>query len=95
MSSHLFRIAQEAVRNAVRHGGAKRIEVSLHTQNHCLTLMVQDDGSGLPPVSQRGEGLGLRIMAHRAQMIGATFAIERLPARGTMVRCLLPLSSHE
>ena len=95
VSSHLFRIAQEAVRNAVRHGGAKHIDVSLHTRNHCLTLMVQDDGSGLPPASQRGEGLGLRIMAHRAQMIGATFAIERLPTGGTIVRCLLPLSSNE
>jgi signal transduction histidine kinase len=94
VSNHLFRIAQEAVRNAVRHGGAKHINVSLHTRNGSINLVVQD-GAGLPPESQRGEGLGLRIMAHRAQMIGATFTIERLSAGGTVVRCQLPLSSHE
>ena len=95
VSSHLFRIAQEAVRNAIRHGGAKNIEVSLNTQNRCLNLVVQDDGSGLPPAPERGEGLGLRIMAHRAQMIGATFTVERRPAGGTLVQCLLPLPAHE
>ena len=95
MASHLFRIAQEAVRNAVRHGGARKIQVRLHTQDHGLSLVVQDDGAGLPPAAQRGAGLGLRIMAHRAEMIGATFAIERGPAGGTEVRCMLPLHSHE
>ena len=95
VSNHLFRIAQEAVRNAVRHGGAKHIDVSLHTDNRSLSLVVQDDGTGLPPASLRGEGLGLRIMAHRAQMIGASFAIERAPGGGTIVQCKLPLQAHE
>jgi signal transduction histidine kinase len=91
VASHLLRIAQEAVRNAVRHGGAKRVEVRLHNRDQRLTLMVRDDGSGLPPAAQRSGGLGLRIMAHRAEMIGATFAIERAPAGGTIVECSLPL----
>jgi len=95
VSSHLFRIAQEAVRNAVRHGGAKHIDVSLRAANRCLTLVVKDDGAGLPPVGQRGAGLGLRIMAHRAQMIGATFSIERLSTGGTIGECRLPLTPHE
>lgn len=95
VASHLFRIAQEAVRNAARHGGAKHINVSLHTRDRQLTLMVRDDGSGLPPPSRRGAGLGLRIMAHRAEMIGATLAIERAPTGGTLVQCTLPLPSHE
>lgn len=95
VSSQLFRIAQEAVRNAVRHGDAKHIQVSLHTANGGLTLVVQDDGCGLPPVSRRGAGLGLRIMAHRAQMIGAIFNIERSPTRGTMVQCSLSRYLHE
>jgi signal transduction histidine kinase len=95
VSSHLFRIAQEAVRNAVRHGGAKDIKVSLYIRNGYLTLVVQDDGSGLPLAPVRGEGLGLRIMAHRALMIGARFTIERRPTGGTMVQCQLPLLAHE
>jgi signal transduction histidine kinase len=93
VASHLFRIAQEAVRNAIRHGGAKHIEVRLHARNQGLTLVVQDDGSGLPPPAARGAGLGLRIMAHRAQMIGATCTIERAPTVGTIVQCTLP--AHE
>ncbi len=95
VASHLLRIAQEAVRNAVRHGGAKHIDVRLHTRDRRLTLVVQDDGSGLPPPGKRGAGLGLRIMAHRAEMIGATFAIERSHTGGTLVQCTLPLPSHE
>ena len=95
VASHLFRIAQEAVRNAVRHGKAKHIDVRLHSRDCRLTLLIQDDGSGLPPIARRGEGLGLRIMAHRAEMIGATFALERPPAGGTLVQCTLPLPAHE
>ena len=95
VASHLFRIAQEAVRNAIRHGRAKHINVQLHARNHQLELKIQDDGSGLPPLAQRGEGLGLRIMAHRAGMIGASFVIERVPTGGTLVKCSLPLPAHE
>ena len=95
VASHLFRIAQEAVRNAVRHGGAKHIEVHLRARNQMLTLVVQDDGSGLPPAAARGTGLGLRIMAHRAAMIGASFAIERLSPGGTRVQCTLSQHSYE
>jgi signal transduction histidine kinase len=91
MSSHLFRIAQEAIRNAVRHGAAKQIDVSLRKESHFLTLIVKDNGRGLPSPSERGKGLGLQIMAHRAQMIGATFAVERLSGGGTIVQCRLPL----
>ena len=95
VANHLFRIAQEAVRNAIRHGGAKHVNVGLHSRNRQLELKIQDDGSGLSPLAQRGEGLGLRIMAHRAGMIGASFVIERLPAGGTLVQCSLPLLAHE
>lgn len=91
-ANQLFRIAQEAVRNAVRHGAAKQVTVSLRTGRDGLTLLVRDNGTGLPPPSARGSGLGLRIMARRAGMIGATFAAERMPEGGTLVRCTLPLS---
>ena len=93
-ANHLFRIAQEAVRNAIRHGGAKQIEVTLQADNGSLILLVRDNGSGLPAPGSRGLGLGLRIMAHRALVIGAAFAIERMPDGGTLVRCSLPLTTH-
>jgi len=94
-ANHLFRIAQEAVRNAVRHGGAKQIDVELRASQESLSLLVRDNGSGLPPPAARGTGLGLRIMAHRAGMIGATFAIEPAPEGGTVARCSLPLPAHD
>ena len=94
-ANHLFRIAQEAVRNAVRHGRATQIDVQINTSKYGLTLLVVDNGSGLPPPAERGVGLGLQIMAHRATMIGASLTIERGPEDGTIVRCTLPLSTHD
>jgi signal transduction histidine kinase len=89
-ATHLFRIAEEATRNGLRHGRATRIAMELRAENGTLVLSVTDDGSGLQPRGERGEGLGLRIMAHRAAMIGATFSVEAQPSGGTMVVCRLP-----
>ena len=52
-----------------------------------LTLSVEDDGTGLPENWQKGQGLGTRIMAHRANMMGAEFSIEPNPTGGTFVKC--------
>jgi signal transduction histidine kinase len=90
---HLYRIAQEAVSNALRHGKTERIEVALATDVSGLTLTVQDNGAGLPPLATRGHGLGLRIMAHRATIMGGSFSIETPPGGGTRVTCRLPPSS--
>jgi signal transduction histidine kinase len=87
---HLLRIAQEAVRNGVRHGKAQPLGSRLAGRPDGLELRVQDDGPGLPPPGGRGAGLGLRIMAHRAQIIGGEFFIEAPPGGGTVVRCRLP-----
>jgi signal transduction histidine kinase len=95
VASHLYRIAQESVRNAIRHGQAKQVEVNLRATGDRLILTVRDDGDGLPPPAARGKGLGLRIMTHRAQMIGATFTIETPPTGGTKVVCTLPLPAHD
>ena len=93
-ATHLYRIAHEAVRNAARHGRARRIEVALAAAGvGAITLTVRDDGAGLPPAGARGEGLGLRIMAHRAQIIGATFAIESPAGGGTVMTCRLPTTA--
>lgn len=95
VASHLYRIAQESVRNSVRHGHASEVKVYLGGTKEKLELSIHDDGVGMPPPEKRGEGLGLRIMAHRAQIIGATFAIETKPGKGTVVLCSLPLLPHE
>jgi signal transduction histidine kinase len=88
-ATHLYRIAQEAVRNAVRHGRARRVEVALSADGPKVSLSVSDDGIGLPAPEARGDGLGLRIMKHRAAMIGARIEIVAQAGGGTLVTCTL------
>jgi signal transduction histidine kinase len=85
---HLYRIAQEAITNAVKHSNANSIVVRLEPGPDGLTLTIRDDGVGMPP--KIPGGMGLRTMAYRASVIGATFSVERLLARGTLVTCKLP-----
>jgi signal transduction histidine kinase len=86
-ATQLFYIIQEAVRNAVRHAAARRIVITLRADDEYPGFIVQDDGVGLPPAHQRGEGLGLRIMAHRAEIIGWTFNIATPLEGGTLITC--------
>lgn len=91
VSIHLYRIAQEAITNAVRHGKAKHINLGLAAAaTGEMVLTVTDDGIGLPDDARNSKGMGLRIMTYRADMMGARFNIERLPAGGTRVTCTLP-----
>jgi signal transduction histidine kinase len=92
-ATHLYRIAQEAVNNALRHGKPKQIIISLSSRKGSVELTVEDDGSGLPDDWQKGRGMGTRIMAHRATMIGATLSIEPNPTGGTLVKCTAALSA--
>jgi signal transduction histidine kinase len=91
-ASHLFRIAQEAVRNALRHARPKSIEIALTADAEHLTLIVSDDGAGLS-VSRPGAGVGLRIMGHRATIIGGDLTVERSDSGGTSVHCRVPARS--
>ena len=86
---HLFRIAQEGVSNALKHGRAKQVIIGLTHSLNGIHLTVRDDGCGLPDPLPEKRGMGLNIMRHRAAMIGATMDIHRLP-RGTILECLLP-----
>jgi signal transduction histidine kinase len=88
-ATHLFRIAQEAVGNAVKHGRAKNIRIRLETTEEGNLLRVIDDGTGIP-AQQDGKGMGLRIMSYRADIIGARFDIASNGRQGTTVSCLLP-----
>ena len=92
-ATHLYRIAHEAVRNAVRHGRASHIVVSLLSHQDGILLRVRDDGIGIPSPEHRGEGLGLRIMGHRASILRAEFRFFALPEGGSVVECNLPASS--
>lgn len=86
---HLYRIAQEAVNNAVKHAKATRIVIRLSGDGDAVTLEVQDDGVGLPEPLPKGAGMGLRIMGYRAAMIHASFAVRRGGEGGTWVTCTL------
>jgi len=89
-AEHLYRIAQEAVGNAVKHGHAKNVVIQLDVSEAGILLRVIDDGAGLQPGKPNGEGMGLRIMSYRAEVIGAKFNIARRETAGTVVSCLLP-----
>ena len=84
-ATHLFRIAQEAVSNAIKHGKAKKISIQLRADAGHLHLRVSDDGIGFPKNFSGGTGMGLRIMQTRIGMVGGSLTIERQPAGGTSV----------
>jgi signal transduction histidine kinase len=84
---HLYRIAQEAVGNALKHGRARRIDISLARRSDRLVLTVKDDGLGLPLKPCNGNGMGLRAMQYRARAIGGTVAFQRNQDAGTTVSC--------
>jgi signal transduction histidine kinase len=90
VATHLYRIAQEAVRNAIQHGKPANIGISLSENASKLTLTVEDDGAGLPESGPQAGGLGIRIMAHRAAMLGGSFVIEPGPTGGTILACSIP-----
>ncbi|QDS94146.1 Sensor protein FixL [Roseimaritima multifibrata] len=88
-STHLYRVAQEAVNNALKHSRADRIEVSLSELDDLITLKVLDNGDGIEEKSSHGPGMGLRIMAYRADLIGATLHIGQATGGGTEVVCTI------
>lgn len=94
VSAHLYRIAQEAVNNALKHAKAKNIRIRLTARLEVLELQVMDDGRGFAKSSRgREPGLGLNIMQHRARAIGAILTISDEPGQGTAVNCRLPIPS--
>ena len=84
---HLYRIAQEAVNNAVRHGQASRIDITLAAKRDKLILKIRDNGRGLPLRPENGKGMGLRVMQYRASMLGGSLVVQQATAGGTEVVC--------
>jgi len=88
-AAHLYRITQEAVGNALKHSGADEIVVSLTSREGVVRLEIADDGRGLPKTKKPGQGIGLQVMQHRANAIGAELTVESKRGQGVRVSCLL------
>jgi PAS domain S-box-containing protein len=91
VAAHLFRIAQEAVQNALKHAQATLIELDLRREPEGLLLTVRDDGLGIDPDAEQGGSMGLTIIRYRANILGGRLTIGPDPHRGTLVRCVVPL----
>jgi PAS domain S-box-containing protein len=87
VASHVYRIAQEATSNAIKHAKPSEIKIRLRKAGERIVLMVKDDGIGLPEPPPMNKGLGLRIMQYRAGMIGGSLVVQRDPDGGTSVAC--------
>lgn len=94
-AAQLFRIVQEAVNNAAKHARAKNIVVGLKTDQRQIRFEVRDDGRGIPEGLKHATGMGLRIMNHRAGVIGANLKIGPADGGGTLVICSLPRVCQE
>jgi len=89
-ATQLFRIAQEAVSNALRHGQARHVRLALRAAPGGLCLSIRDDGAGMPGRPAEGNGMGLRIMQYRAGLIGGVLQVGPADGGGTVVTCTLP-----
>jgi signal transduction histidine kinase len=85
---HLYRIAQEALNNAIKHAQPRKVVVRLTgTGGREISVRVEDDGTGYDPARVGETGMGLRIMRYRAKMIGGTLEMRTRPGGGTAVSC--------
>lgn len=85
---HLYRIAQEAVTNAIRHGRATWIRLELQTDGEHATLSIENDGRPFPKRLPANRGMGLQVMSYRAEVIGGILEVRRGPKGGTRVTCV-------
>lgn len=92
-ATHLYRIAQEAVNNALKHAKASRIILTLAERDNCIELAIEDNGRGLPERHSKKPGMGLRVIHHRARLIGAHLQVTSKPKEGVRVACSLPRQS--
>ena len=88
VAGHFYRIAQEAMNNAMKHSQAKEIVVRLAQSKGVLELQVRDNGRGLPK-NPKNPGMGLQVMRHRASVIGADLSVDSEPGQGVIITCTL------
>ncbi len=89
---HLYRIAQEAVTNAIKHGRTKKIQIRLTRADNRAVLVIENDGRDFPAeFEKRGTGMGLQIMDHRVDLIAGELTVRRGPKGGTIITCSFPV----
>jgi PAS domain S-box-containing protein len=93
--AQLYKIAQEALTNAIKHGKAKRVDISLANGSDRVVLTIQNDGLPFPDMKSRSTGMGLRIMNYRANLIGASLEIVGKGEKGTLVTCSFPVETRK
>jgi PAS domain S-box-containing protein len=93
VGTHLYRIAQEAIANSIKHGKATRIRIVLAARAEGGELSIADNGNGLSSEAHLSEGMGLRLMRYRAGMIGGSFAMENHTPGGSTIVCTFPLTA--
>ena len=91
MALNLYRIAQEATTNALRHSGASHIDISVEAVGEGLLLAIQDDGRGIRDAGNESWGLGITSMASRAQWLGGELRLLPGTLRGTRVQVIVPI----
>jgi signal transduction histidine kinase len=89
----LYKIAQEALTNAIKHGKAKRVNLLVENHPAELVLSIQNTGLPFPDLEGRSTGMGLRIMNYRASLVGASVEVKG-EKNGTVVRCALPVGNR-
>ena len=95
LAVQLYRIAQEALSNAIKHSQAERIDMTLAKTEGRLQMTIRDNGKGIPDHSPGGgTGMGLLTMSQRARMMGGDLSVEIHPEGGTLVTCSIPIHSH-
>jgi PAS domain S-box-containing protein len=91
-AKQIYRITQEAITNAIKHGKAKNINIKLRFTKSGIVLSVKNDGLDFPKLSTRTKGLGLKIMKYRTDLIGGSLDIRKGDKGGTVVTCIFPNS---
>ncbi len=95
VSNHLYRIAQEAMTNAVKHGGAQSVRLHLGVAHRKLRMTIVDDGCGLSAEAEQSTGMGMRIMRYRARIAGGEVRVEGVEPTGVRVVCECPIDQAE
>ncbi len=90
---HFYRITQEAIRNAVKHGKASAVDVRLHKKGGYVQLIIEDNGVGISSSEEalKGKGIGLNTMKYRAHLLGGYLHLTESPDGNTMVDCRIPV----
>jgi signal transduction histidine kinase len=95
MVMQLYKIAQEALTNAIKHGKANRVSLKLRGEPNLVSLTIQNNGVPFPDLQVRSTGMGLRIMNYRASLIGGSLSIKASGSEGAVVTCRVPLDSKK